>query len=305
MRVPEKSSASVPRGQMARRWLALVIVVIGCAGFVLTLVLNARVSALTAASPEQLMRAELNSTEVAGGGESFSTFTHANAAHARLPCLLCHKRESNAPQPKLPGHLPCAGCHIQEFANSGSPICAICHTNAQTGAMKSFPPLKSFNVSFDHARHTGAGRTRTGCATCHTPERRGLALSIPANLGAHATCFQCHAPRAEGRDGGDISSCSTCHNLGRLSRTPETAKAYKVNFSHAEHGPRQRLGCSDCHSVRAGMPQARQVTAPLAAMHKVSARAESCASCHNDKRAFGISNPKNCRICHEGQTFRL
>lgn len=288
MPATEKYSEAEPHRTSARRWLQLVIVAIGCAGAVWMLVLDARARAVTAETPKD-----------------FSKFTHENAAHARLPCLLCHKRENNSPQPKLPGHLPCAGCHTQEFANAGSPICTICHTNTQTGAVKSFPSLKSFAVQFDHAQHTGAGRTRMGCATCHRPEKRGVALSIPARLGAHSTCFQCHAPRATSRDGDDISSCSTCHNLGRLSRTPEIAKAYQVNFSHAEHGARQSLGCSDCHSVRAGLAQSRQVTAPLPGMHKVSARAQSCASCHNDKRAFGIQNFQNCRRCHEGQTFRF
>jgi c(7)-type cytochrome triheme protein len=240
-----------------------------------------------------------------GDARDYSMFSHANAAHARLPCLLCHRRESNAPQPKLPGHLPCAGCHKQEFANTGSPMCTICHTNVQTGAMKSFPPLKSFTVHFDHAQHIGAGRSSAACATCHRPERRGVALSIPARLGAHSTCFQCHAPGAQARDGRDISSCSTCHNLGRFARTPAWSRAYRVNFSHAEHGPRRRLNCSDCHSVRAGLPQARQVSAPVPAMHSASARAQSCMTCHNDKRAFGIADFRNCKRCHEGPTFRL
>lgn len=236
----------------------------------------------------------------------FSAFPHDNQAHGRLPCLLCHRRENNSPQPKLPGHMPCAGCHAQQFANSNSPICAICHTDAQSGAVKSFPSLKSFNMRFDHAAHTlGAGRTPQGCAICHRPERRGVALSIPAGLNAHATCYQCHAPDAQAPDGQGISSCSTCHNLGRYARTPESARAFRVNFSHAEHSARRRLSCNDCHSVRAGMPQMRQVTAPLSQMHCASLRAQSCMTCHNDKRAFGIADPLNCKRCHEGATFRF
>src|SRR5688572_28926466 len=50
----------------------------------------------------------------------YSKFKHANPNHSRLPCLLCHRRETNAARLILPGsngHLPCAGCHTQQFAS--------------------------------------------------------------------------------------------------------------------------------------------------------------------------------------------
>src|SRR5215203_3706024 len=87
---------------------------------------------------------------------NYSQFKHDNRDHARLPCLLCHRRESNSAQPTLPGkasHAPCTGCHAQQFANPASEICSICHTNSQSGKVKSFPPLRSFNVKFEHAKH--------------------------------------------------------------------------------------------------------------------------------------------------------
>src|SRR6266576_121825 len=66
----------------------------------------------------------------------FSKFQHDSSYHAQLPCLLCHRRENNSPRPAMPGktkHLPCAGCHVKQFADSNSPICTICHTSAQSG----------------------------------------------------------------------------------------------------------------------------------------------------------------------------
>src|SRR5215831_14119183 len=69
-------------------------------------------------------------------GLDYSKFQHSSRNHSRLPCLLCHRRDSNAPVPKRPGasqHLPCAGCHAQQFANAESPICTICHTDAKSG----------------------------------------------------------------------------------------------------------------------------------------------------------------------------
>jgi c(7)-type cytochrome triheme protein len=131
-----------------------------------------------------------------------------------------------------------------------------------------------------------------------------MSLSIPAGFSAHSTCYQCHTPRAQA-GGRDISSCSTCHQLGRLTRTSENAGSYRVNFSHADHGARARLNCTSCHQLRAGASQGRQVTAPVPQMHHVTTRAQSCMTCHNDKRAFGTENFANCKRCHEGSTFRF
>ena len=155
---------------------------------------------------------------------NYSQFKHDNRDHARLPFLLCHRRENNSPRPTLPGkaaHAPCTGCHAPQFSNPASEICTICHTDAQSGKVKPFPQLRSFNVKFDHARHAAAG---AACSTCHRSNRRGVGLSIPARLNAHVTCFSCHSPKAK-VNGRDISSCSTCHQLGSFSRISEQAAA--------------------------------------------------------------------------------
>src|SRR4051794_34512398 len=72
----------------------------------------------------------------------YSKFKHDNPQHERLPCLLCHRRETNAARPTLPGksnHEPCTGCHTQQFADTTSSICTVCHTNVQAGTVKPFP----------------------------------------------------------------------------------------------------------------------------------------------------------------------
>lgn len=235
----------------------------------------------------------------------FSKFLHSSANHARMPCLLCHRRESNSPRPNLPGgsdHAPCVGCHAQQFANTESPICTICHTDTRSGALKSFPRLKSFRVNFDHARHLNIGGV--SCATCHRPSRGGVALSIPAGFNAHSTCYGCHTPRAKS-GGRDISSCGTCHKLGGYARTPSWTAAFRMNFSHAKHGPSQKLTCNDCHQVRAGLPQRRQVTAPRAANHHASPRTQSCMTCHDGKRAFGGDDFSVCKRCHTGTQWHF
>ena len=251
-------------------------------------------------------------------GLDYSKFQHSTAYHARLPCLLCHRRDSNAPVPKRPGganHLPCAGCHAQQFSNSDSPICTICHTDVKSGALKSFPHLpsfrmksgalkpfpglRSFNMKFDHARHMKMGALT--CATCHRSARGGVALSIPAGFNAHATCYRCHTGKAQS-DGRDISSCGTCHQLGSYSRTPSLAQSFRVGFSHAKHAD---TACNACHQIRAGMPQRRQVTQPQPLHHHATGNGQSCLTCHDGKRAFGGDDFTACTRCHTGQAWRF
>ena len=232
----------------------------------------------------------------------YSQFKHDDRNHARLPCLLCHRRENNSPQPTLPGkaaHAPCTGCHAQQFSNPASEICTICHTDAQSGKVKAFPPLRSFDARFDHAKHAGAA-----CATCHRQSRSGVGLSIPSRLNAHVTCYSCHTPGAQA-NGRNISSCSTCHQLGRPVRTSEQAPAYRVGFSHASHDASEKLACAACHQVRAGLPRGRQVSAPLSLNHHAPAGASSCATCHNGQRTFGGDDFSACRRCHKGSAWHF
>lgn len=228
----------------------------------------------------------------------FSKFKHSNAEHARFPCALCHERTDNSATPKFSGHLPCAGCHTAQFADNKNAICTICHTNTETGAMKSFPGLKSFNAVFDHGIHT----RQTNCASCHQPSRNGVALSIPAGLNAHNSCFSCHSPGAVSGEK-KIDSCDTCHQPGNLGgKISEWVQAYqKTPFKHSNHN----LNCTTCHTIRAGAGRGNQVTAPTAAMHFAPKNVQSCASCHNNKRTFGGEDFSDCRRCHRGNTFKF
>ena len=233
--------------------------------------------------------------------QDFSKFKHDNPNHSRLPCLLCHRRETDATRPAMPGaanHAPCAGCHAKEFSNTSHPICTVCHTDVQSGSVKAFPRLASFGTRFEHARHQNLGRS---CASCHRPLRGGVALSIPAGFNAHANCFSCHTSRAQS-NGRDISSCSTCHELGSTRRASTSARAFRVGFSHAKHDRSEGLNCSECHRITAGR---MQVTAPQPLHHHAAQRSFSCMSCHNGKRTFGGDDFSACKRCHTGPTWRF
>ena len=189
----------------------------------------------------------------------------------------------------------------------GTPFCGVCHTSldARQPPVKNFPSLRSFNVRFDHAQHNaGAGRPPEGCASCHAPARRGVALTIPAGLDAHANCYQCHTPQARAA-GRDLGSCGACHAPGPHRPATTGARAFRVGFSHAAHGPRQGMACADCHAVRPGLPRSRQVSSPLPSQHFGPPRAQSCMTCHDNRRAFGGDDFSDCKRCHKGQTFRF
>jgi c(7)-type cytochrome triheme protein len=303
-----KALGTFPRGYLISRfqrpkWPALLLAAIGSCSLVLLVMFNSRATSMS--NPGAISGStEFNNQEQMQfpEGLDYSKFQHSSRNHSRLPCLLCHRRETNSPRPNLPGgsgHLPCAGCHAQQFSSAESPICTICHTDVKSGALKSFPRLTSFRMKFDHSLHLRMGNI--SCATCHKPARGGVAFSIPAGFNGHATCFRCHTPRAQA-NGRDISSCGTCHQLGSYARTPEFAPAFRVSFNHEKH---QKTACNECHQVRAGMPQRRQVTAPEPLNHHASGRALSCMTCHDGKRAFGGDDFTVCKRCHTGSAWHF
>jgi c(7)-type cytochrome triheme protein len=132
---------------------------------------------------------------------------------------------------------------------------------------------------------------------------QGVAFSVPSGVTAHNTCYKCHGPQTE-IGGRNIGSCGTCHQLARPARYSDWTKAYSVNFSHAKHVGGRNLNCASCHTIRPGI-RSDQVSEPLVSMHFAAANRMSCASCHNNKRAFGPEDFGNCRRCHVGTTFKI
>jgi len=255
--------------------------------------------------------------------EDYSRFFHTSPKEhqdlawdsgGRPTCDSCHRRSDSSPTPRFPVHKDCTGCHLVQFtaATSGdNPICMICHTkegiNLSKPPLKNFSGLRSFNAQFDHAQHLQgieSARPPKGCGDCHASASGGVAETIPARLDAHGGCYKCHSP---GGQASNFSSCGSCHKSGRYSPTPTAARAYRVSFSHAEHGPRQRLSCESCHTVIGrNLPQARQVSSILTAQHRSNVRARGCMTCHNGQRVFGDKGPNfdDCKRCHKGTIFR-
>ncbi|MCU1265085.1 MAG: hypothetical protein JWM21_1403 [Acidobacteria bacterium] len=243
----------------------------------------------------------------------YSTFKHTSSRHAALACSDCHQRTAdNSAKPAFPGHSACVNCHGNQFFSSSSPMCMICHSDVNTARapLRSFPInfKERFNVRFDHAQHMSAAvRPKNGCAACHGASlNRGVALAIPTGLGAHAQCYVCHTPASKSAAGRDLASCGVCHEQKNFTRTSTNAGAFRASFSHAKHGPRQRLECAACHTLTAGVTQGKQVSSPHAAEHFSVSGGQSCLGCHNGKRSFGGDLAfKDCRRCHSGASFRM
>ncbi len=292
----------VNRSMSFWRWCEFAVVLISFAAFLSFFVISS--NAKTDPKSNDQLNAETNNSfiespdvEMETPGEpaqDYSKFKHSNPMHARMPCLLCHKRDSNSPTMKYSGHLPCAGCHKQQFDQGNkSPICTICHT--ATG-VKRFPTLRSFDARFEHSKHFRL----TPCATCHKPTRRGAGYSILQRANSHRTCFQCHSAAASNK----MASCDLCHKPGRPPRAiSANARAYSTTpFRHSAH--LRSMNCDSCHTIFVGMARGRQVSSPTAKMHFASARDNSCASCHNNKRAFGGDDFNDCKRCHQGRKFK-
>ncbi|HXI26712.1 MAG TPA: cytochrome c3 family protein [Pyrinomonadaceae bacterium] len=251
----------------------------------------------------------LTAVRAQSNDQDYSKFLHTSSKHASIGCNECHRRTDNSSRPSFPGHKACTSCHLTQFTTPTLPMCSICHqsVNGNDPPRKAFPDKfkESFNMKFDHAQHmTGSARPKSGCVGCHSGGlRRGAALSIPAGMGAHDGCYACHTPNATA-NGRDLASCGVCHATKAYARTPTDSPAYRIGFSHAEHGTRQRLECSSCHNYTAGLPQRRQVSSTRAQQHFPTGN-NSCATCHNGRRSFGGDlDFKACRRCHEGSSFR-
>ncbi|MEP6923814.1 MAG: cytochrome c3 family protein [Pyrinomonadaceae bacterium] len=253
--------------------------------------------------------AVISAHESEKAAQNYGVFSHAVREHAQINCDSCHRRSDNSITPKFAPHAACTDCHLAQFVTPQTQMCLICHADVGSAPapMRSFPAHfnERFNMKFDHAAHLqGEARPTEGCAACHLPLRRGVALSIPVNQDAHNQCYSCHTPnRVVG--GRNIGSCSTCHSLNNYRRTSTGAKAFQASFSHASHSARQKLSCNDCHSVKAEVSQGRQVASPIVAEHFASNRAMSCLNCHNDRRSFGDRDFANCKRCHTGASFQM
>lgn len=71
--------------------------------------------------------------------------------------------------------------------------------------------------------------------------------------------------------------------------------AANVLYSHDIHAGKAKIGCKECH-YRLFTNRANHRTVTMDEMRK----GLSCGACHNGKRAFTVTDPKQCSKCHRG-----
>lgn len=260
--------------------LVLVFAVLG-AGYLFSACTPAVVERKVQESPFKPLPEEIVSTDTMDDVD-FSRFRHDSPRHVDVPCLLCHIQQDDNMRPQFASHQTCAGCHTPQFADNSHQICAICHTEPGAADLKRFPSIRSFTAKINHSSHF----KETNCSTCHKPQ--GNVISVPAGPNAHATCLQCHtSDKVVGEK--NIGSCSTCHEPGQPDRISVGANNVGFNFNHSSHS---KVSCNSCHATNTDSAAVKIRTA----MH--SNTANSCATCHNGRQAFGATNFRDCRQCH-------
>jgi hypothetical protein len=294
-----RSSIAKEKSDQRRRrllWFSLSLITLLCVSVV---------NAVYSSQPKQLLIA------TQGPELDYSKFLHSSERHTSLACSSCHLRADNSATPRLPGHKACTDCHLTQFVTPTVAMCEICHSDVKSGnpPLRNFPARfnERFNVKFDHAQHLAeSARLQGGCQACHaTRVARGAGFGIPAGISAHSQCYSCHKPDSKSASGKDLASCGVCHEQRSYTRTSMNARSYRYAFSHAKHGPTQRLACADCHKVTAGLAQSRQVSSPSPSEH-FPPRGMTCRTCHDGRRSFGGDLAfKECRRCHSGATFRM
>ena len=175
----ERPSGAHRRYSARRQWLSLAFLALTTTALLLTVMLGARASAERVSLSSSTVEA-LNAEP-----QDYSKFSHTSpGAHAGFSnpssCADCHQRNGAAVTPIFPGHKACINCHLAQFTTTNIAMCTICHVNDlgnPNPALKGFPRLRSFRVSFDHSQHVLVG----ALCTPAEPDR---------GMGRHAGCVR-------------------------------------------------------------------------------------------------------------------
>lgn len=197
---------------------------------------------------------------------------------ASMDCRACHTSATptkNAPALAACPRLKIKGYHAVDEAPASMTL----------GGKGTYGPVNFAHRAHAHMAETGKGcvgchhydqaRPIQKCKNCHAVSRKREDLGKPDLKAAmHRQCLDCH------REWNAAGACSSCHEKKGAAPTPATQKAVApervvyetgakegktVTFFHTDHTKRFALGCADCHQQ------------------------QSCATCHDRKRALGAA----------------
>src|ERR1035438_3851811 len=168
------------------------------------------------------------------------------------------------------------------------------------------------------------------CATCHAEVAKKFSDNPHSKLallhnGTGATCESCHGGgKAHVEGGGDVTKIKQLAKL-TPAQSSETCLGCHAgahpNFARSPHG-KAGVGCTSCHSVHTGDPEANLLKASQPALcftchadvkpafsmpfhHKINEGLVKCSDCHDVHGTFGANNVKStadqnniCTKCH-------
>lgn len=207
-------------------------------------------------------------------------------------CKACHALDAGGRPRPLTDHRACghAGCHADDFARLGAPLCSACHVGDEPWRRlhvdRRPPPATEFGARFDHAVHRA-----DDCRRCHLASTGQRDHELPAN---HAACSGtgCHDRGAAPA----LDRCTACHRPGLVAERERTRRSapwsVRARFDHRAHALDPRTGaelaCTACHDgAAAASGMAAMPTPPK----------KSCAPCHDGDIAFKMTG-HGCARCH-------
>ena len=167
------------------------------------------------------------------------------------------------------------------------------------------PPGRRTEVStspsdtFPHKRHS-----RLACLTCHNLGPKGGRLTFEVPRG----CQICHHQRPARSD------CSTCHQSEELVQPRPVSVRVAVprhlprpRYVAFEHGPHDKVECTECHSMPVSLAPADSVRTCASCHADHHAEGRDCASCHRTEQVMEAHQPpvdahQACDQCHTAST---
>ena len=222
--------------------------------------------------------------------EKFAKFD-AKGAHARLPCVQCHKGLKTTPPKAAENEDNCTACHNNihgpSWVENQAKGCLRCHTNARWAPVtvdnkdhKSFSDWSLFGPNDKPEDQPKSKHLALECVRCH----RDLAEVPPAS-----ECITCHvdwhatlasvADKPGEKPVTRGTGCSNCHGTAGW----ETPSFNHDNTDFPLTGKHRQVTCEQCHK---GATKPEEFQIPTA-----------CNSCHGDPHLGQL--PKECEQCHE------
>jgi hypothetical protein len=175
--------------------------------------------------------------------------------------------------------------------------CIVCHSTSAGHGELNFEQPRGCQICHHQAPATSK------CATCHTPDETGPAVTLPVHLTvprepprardvrfSHPThssiqCIECHVTPVTMAATPAVTTCRDCHATHHEARRDCASchTGYDIKARHAFSGESSHQRCDACHA-----PATVRILEPLRSF---------CATCHEPQRTSHYED-RECVTCH-------